>query len=83
MLAFKRFYLILKYCHCSCRQLNPYIKKDGVKLEDLCVLSGILEPGDYGAVSDLDSGYWQVETWKVEKSLDLFRSGWPRRFRPC
>jgi hypothetical protein len=40
--------------------LNDYCLKRHTKLDDLSVLSGVLQQGDFMTVNDLDSGYWHV-----------------------
>ena len=42
------------------RGLNPYILKRDVTLEGLDTFAEILREGDYIAINDLKSGYWQV-----------------------
>ena len=42
------------------RGLNPYLLKRDVPLEGLDTFAEILKKGDFVAIDDLDSGYWQV-----------------------
>ena len=42
------------------RGLNPYLLKRDVPLEGLDTFAEILRKGDFVAIDDLDSGYWQV-----------------------
>ena len=44
----------------DCRLLNPYLIRRKTKLEDLSLVSSIIEKGDYMSTDDLKSGYWQI-----------------------
>ena len=40
--------------------MNPYLICRKTKLEDLSLVSSIVEKGDYMSTDDLKSGYWQI-----------------------
>ena len=42
------------------RNLNPYCKQRGIKLEDHSHISSTVKRGDFMVVNDHDSGYWHV-----------------------
>ena len=44
----------------DCRLLNPYLIKRKTKLEDLSVVSSMVQQGDYMSTNDLKSGYWHI-----------------------
>ena len=45
----------------DCRLLNPYLVKRQTRLEDLSLISTMVEEGDYMSTDDLKSGYWQIK----------------------
>ena len=51
------------------RHINPYLVEKHVKLETLDDAELSVEPGDFQAISDLDSGYWHV---KIHKDYQQF-----------
>ena len=46
------------------RELNPYCRRRGVKVDDLIHVKNILKQNDWMKVNDLDYGYWHVPVHK-------------------
>jgi hypothetical protein len=51
------------------QDLNPYLEKRDVALEDLTTLAEIVEKEDWIAIDDLDSGYWHVALNPIMREL--------------
>ena len=42
------------------RHLNPWVSKESTKLDSLDEMGGLIKPGMWCSVDDLDSGYWHL-----------------------